>query len=120
MSQDEKLFGLTEDASSRPSFEVAMRGYDKRQVDHYISERVSEISRLAHERDRATGQIQNLSAQLEQVRAEVTQLRQRSPQVDRASFRHLGPMVDQILALSEKQAEAIAQTSAERVAGHQA
>ena len=46
----------------------------------------------------------------------MTELRQRPAQVDRASFRDLGPMVDQILDLAEKQAGAITEAAAKRAA----
>jgi hypothetical protein len=36
MSNGEDLFALREDMASRPSFELALRGYDKRQVDRYL------------------------------------------------------------------------------------
>lgn len=120
MSQGEELLDLHGDIASRPSFELALRGYDKRQVDHYVSQTASEISKLAAEREHAFGRLQNLAAQFQHLQAELTELRQQPPQVDRASFHHLGPMVDQILALSEKQAEVIINTAAQRVADHQA
>jgi cell division septum initiation protein DivIVA len=120
MSQGEKLFDRLEDMTSRPSFESALRGYDRRQVDQYVSQAATEISKLADDRELAFGQIQNLAVQLQRLQAELAELRQRPPQLDRASFRHLGPMVDQILALAEKQADAIINAAAQRAAEHQA
>src|SRR4051794_3514557 len=89
----------------RPNFEVALRGYEKRQVDLYVTRAESQISGLASERERAIAQIQNMGAQLQKLQAELTELHQRPTQIDRAFFRDLGPMVDQILALAEKQAD---------------
>jgi chemotaxis protein histidine kinase CheA len=74
--------------------------------------------RLANEREQARRQNQDMAAQQERVQAELTELRHRPPQ--RASFRDLGPTVDQILALAEKQAKTITDIAAERAARHQA
>jgi cell division septum initiation protein DivIVA len=100
MSQGGELLAVGDDQTTRPRFELTLRGYDKRQVDRYVSHTDGEISMLAAERERAFRQIHDMSAQLQQFQAELTELRQRPTRVDRASFRHLGPMVDQILALS--------------------
>jgi peptidoglycan DL-endopeptidase RipA len=120
MSQGEELFALREDTTLRPSFELTLRGYDKRQVDEYASQVDSEMSTLVAERARALGQIQDLTARLEQVQTELHELRERPPQVERASFRDLGPTVDQILALAEKQAKEITDLTAQRAADQQA
>jgi chromosome segregation ATPase len=120
MSHGGELFALREDLTSRPRFELTLRGYDKRQVDQHVAQTDSDISTLTAERERAFGQVQDLAAQMRQLQAELTELRQRPVQVDRASFRDLGPMVDQILALAEKQAEAITNTTAQRAANRQA
>jgi chromosome segregation ATPase len=104
----------------RPGFEIALRGYDKRQVDQYVAKVDSEIAALVADRTRSFGQIQELVGKLQKLQGELTELQQRPPQIERASFRHLGPMVDQILALSEKQAEAIIAGAAERASHHQA
>jgi cell division septum initiation protein DivIVA len=75
MSDGGELFAVREDTTSRPTFEVALRGYDKRQVDQYVLRTDSEIARLAAERQRAFGQIQDMAGQLQQVQAELTELR---------------------------------------------
>lgn len=98
---------------TRPSFAASVRGYDKRQVDQHLSEVESEVSVLVAERKRALTQLQEQGTQLARLHSELTELRKRPAQIDRASFRHLGPMVDQILALAEKQAEAIVATAIE-------
>ena len=105
----------------RPKFDLVMRGYDKRQVDQYMSRHDAELGALGSERERARAQMQAMAAQLQQLQAELTELRQHPPmQVDRASFRDLGPMVDQILALAEKQAAQITSSSKERAASREA
>lgn len=120
MPHGEELFPSRDDAASRPAFMVALRGYDKRQVDDYLARRDGELSTLVTERDRALSQVQHLATRLDQVQAELVEARQRPARVDRASFRDLGPTVDEILALAEKQAKDIVDLSAQRAANHQA
>src|SRR3981189_2651076 len=108
------------ETNSRQSFEVALRGYDKRQVDQYVSQVDSEIATLVAGRDRALGEIKTLTAQLRQLQAELTEMRGRPVQIDRASFRDLGPMVDQMLALAEKQAGEIVSPPTQRAANREA
>jgi len=50
------------------------------------------------------------------IQAELVEVKQRPARVDRASFRHLGPMVDQILALAEKQAGVIIDNTEQKAA----
>src|SRR5689334_17651112 len=118
MSQGGDPYAVRDDVAGQPSFELALRGYDKRQVDRYVSRADSEIAGLSAERERAYHKLQELSTQVRQLQAELNEVRQRPSRVDRASFRHLGPMVDQILALAEKQAEAITSNTAQRAAEH--
>lgn len=120
MSQDGELFAGREEAAGQPSFDQTRRGYDKQQVDRYVARLDGEVAALVADRDRAFGQARGMAAQLHQLQAEVTELSQRQPYVDRASFRHLGPMVDQILALAEKQAEAIVKAAEQHHADRQA
>src|SRR6476660_2813063 len=114
MSHGDEPYGRDEHPASRPNFEVALRGYDKRQVEQYVTQVAGDIANLTAERDRTYAQLQNYAAQHQEMHAELTELRQRPPQLDRASFRDLGPMVEQIIALAEKQAEAIVTGAEER------
>jgi cell division septum initiation protein DivIVA len=116
MSQGEELFRPRGEGSSRPSFVVALRGYDKRQVDQHLARLDREKAAVAAERDRALSQVTHLAGRLEKAQSEVAELRQRPPRVDRASFRDLGPTVDEILALAEKQATEITETASKRAA----
>jgi peptidoglycan DL-endopeptidase RipA len=120
MSHNEEPPVMGDEANSRQSFEVALRGYDKRQVDQYVSQVDSEMTKLAAERGRAFDEIKNLTAHLQQQQAELIALRERPVQIDRASFRDLGPMVDQMLALAEKQAGAILSTATQRAGNREA
>src|SRR5690606_4997042 len=120
MSYGEDLFTPRDDLASRRQFETALRGYDKRQVDQHLAEMDNELLAVIADRDRALNQVQQLATQLEHAQAELTELRQRPPQIERASFRDLGPTVDQILALAEKQAKEITDQAAQRAAELQA
>jgi cell division septum initiation protein DivIVA len=116
MSQGEELLRPRGEGGTRSSFVVALRGYDKRQVDQYLSRVDRERATLVAERDRALGQAKQLAAHVDNMQAELAELRQRRPRVDRASFRDLGPTVDEILALAEKQAKEITDTASKRAA----
>jgi cell division septum initiation protein DivIVA len=117
MSNSEEPPGAGEE---RQSFELALRGYDKRQVDQYIAQLDNEISTLAAERDWAVGEVKARTTQLQQLQTELTELHERPIQIDRASFRDLGPMVDQMLALAEKQAGAIVGNATQRATNREA
>ena len=93
MSTGEESYASRDDGTSRPSFELALRGYDKRQVDRYVEQMDGALSTLTADRAQAAGQIQGLTTHIQRLQAELTELRQRPAQVDRASFRDLGPMV---------------------------
>jgi len=120
MSQSEESLAYRGDGPPRPTFAQVMRGYDKRQVDYYVEQVAGEVAALTTERQRAFDQAQRLGNQLQQARVELSELHQRPPQLDRASFGHLGGMVDQIIGLAEKQAEAIVTAAAQRVTDSQA
>jgi peptidoglycan DL-endopeptidase RipA len=116
MSNGEELFAFRDRTNSRPEFEVTRRGYDKRQVDDYLEQIDRQVAALSSERERAYAHVQDMSSKLQRVQAELTELQDRPPQVDRATFRDLGPTVDQILALAEHQAGEIT-TAAQQKAG---
>ncbi|MDG4821788.1 hypothetical protein O7635_07970 [Asanoa sp. WMMD1127] len=109
MSQGQQLYDT-------PAFDTSMRGYEKKQVDRHVADTAERIAKLGAERDQAHNHIRSLTANLEQVHGELTELRDRPPRLDRASFRHLGSMVDEILALSEKQGQAIVDAAGQHAA----
>ena len=114
MSHSGELFALRDDSTPRPGFELVRRGYDKQQVDQYVARVDSEFSALAAEHERAVRQLQELSGHMQQMQAELAEAQQRPTRLDRASFRHLGPMVSQIIEDAEKQAEVIATAAQEQ------
>ena len=105
---------------SRPAFEVALRGYDRSEVDQYAARVEHHMARLVAGRDRANAEIEDLKTLVQQLRAEVTELHGRKIQIDRAAFSDLGPMVEQMLTLAEKQAAAIVGHATQRAASREA
>ena len=120
MSGREQLPSVGEDANARHTFDLAMRGYDKRQVDQHLTAVDGELAGLAAERDRAVAEISRLSAMAQSLQAELVELRERPVQIDRASFKDLGPMVEQMLTLAEKQAGTIIGAATHRASSREA
>src|SRR5512140_3431288 len=104
MSHGGEIVGLGGDAATEPSFETALRGYEKKQVERYVARAENEIATLSAEREQAYSQIQALNARVEQLQQEAAQAR-RQGALTEVSYRHLGPRVEQILTLAEEQAE---------------
>ncbi len=69
MSHGDEIFGLGGDAATEPSFETALRGYEKKQVERYVARAENEIAALAAEREQAYTQIQKLAGQVERAPA---------------------------------------------------
>src|SRR5690348_6960209 len=116
MSHGGEIFGLGGDAATEPSFETALRGYERKQVERYVARAENEIAALAAEREQAYTQIQAMAAQIERLQQEITQVRRNGGVGPEVSFRHLGPRVEQILALAEEQAEAIKASATDDIA----
>ena len=116
MSPGGDLFALSGGVATEPSFEIAIRGYDRKQVNQYVTNVEAEVAALAAEREQAYAQIQALAAQVEQLELELNDLRHRVASTGPTSFRHLGPRVEQILALAEDQAEAIKANAIQEIA----
>src|SRR4051812_20935598 len=94
-------------AAARSRFDQVMRGYDKRQVDQHVQKTDSDLAALTAEHRRLRAQLQSATGQLQQAKAELAAMNHRPREVERASFRDLGPLVDQILGLAETQANQI-------------
>src|SRR5918911_5389294 len=116
MSHGAEIFGLGGDAASEPNFETALRGYEKKQVERYVARAENEIAALAGEREQAYAQIQAMAQQIERLQQEAAQARRQPGLGPDVSFRHLGPRVEQILALAEEQAEAIRASARNEIA----
>lgn len=114
MSHGGDLFALGDGVASEPSFDVSFKGYDKRQVDRYVTQVESEVATLAAERDQAIAQMQALAGQVQQLQVELSDLTRRAVP-SRVSFRHLGGRVEQILTMAEEQAADIVNTAQQEV-----
>ncbi len=90
MSHGGDIFALGEGVASEPSFDVALRGYDKRQVDRYVTQVESDIANLAAERDQTFAQLQALAGQVQQLQTELADAHRRAVP-SRVSFRHRAP-----------------------------
>src|SRR5829696_2724188 len=119
MSHGGDLFALGEGVASEPSFDVAFKGYDKRQVDRYVTNVESDLATLAAERDQAFSQMQALAGQVQQLQVELTDVARRAVP-SRVSFRHLGGRVEQILAMAEEQAAEIVGQAQQEIADQRA
>src|SRR3954453_4100954 len=116
MSHGGEIFGLGGGAATEPSFETALRGYEKKQVERYVARAENEIAALAAEREQAYSQLQAMAAQIDRLQQETSQARRQGGLGTEVSFRHLGPRVEQILALAEEQAEAIKASATDDIA----
>src|SRR3954452_9307588 len=122
MANGAELYTLTNGIATEPTFETAMRGYERKQVDRYVSQAEGEIVALAGERDEAFDQLRLLTEQVHQLQQELAVARSATaaPVPANVSFRHLGSRVEQILALAEDQAEAIKADAAQGIAAQRA
>ena len=94
-------------APSEPTFEVALRGYEKRQVDRYVQQVEAEVAALTAERQELYAQINVLNHHVQQLQHEVANARRLASTPGDVSYRHLGARAEQILALAEEQAAEI-------------
>src|SRR6476620_5125832 len=94
-------------AGSETVFELALRGYDKRQVDRYVQQVEAEVAALVAEREETYAQIGLLNQHIAQLQQELASSRRMAPIGDSATYRHRGPKVEQILTLAEDQASEI-------------
>src|SRR5262245_58808251 len=105
MSSGPEVFPFNSTPSAEPTFEKAFNGYDKKQVDRYVQQVEAEITALAAEREETYAQISLLNQHVVGLHAELDAARRFVASGDTVSYRHLGPRVEQILALAEEQAD---------------
>jgi cell division septum initiation protein DivIVA len=99
-----------------PSFRLAFRGYDAREVDRYAYHVEAEIEAAAAVQRDLAADVRSLTDQLGKAHEELSTLRRRPSVDDAVSFRHLGPRVEQILAEAHAEADAIRQAANDRAA----
>src|SRR6476469_8817709 len=105
MSSGPEVFPFGSGSASEPTFEKAFNGYDKKQVDRYVQQVEAEIAALAAEREETYAQITLLNQHVVALQGELDAARRFVASGDTVSYRHLGPRVEQILALAEEQAD---------------
>jgi hypothetical protein len=74
MSHGGHLYGLSGGVPPEPSFDIAVRGYKKDQVNSFIHSLATEIGALAAERDDAYAQLHALVAQMHRMETELRRL----------------------------------------------
>ncbi|MCW2602944.1 MAG: hypothetical protein JWN61_1079 [Pseudonocardiales bacterium] len=77
MADDQPTEAFSLLSFDRPEFDVAMRGYDRRQVQDHIERMDSDLVSAASERDAAMARSADLAAQLASAYAEVESLRRK-------------------------------------------
>jgi DivIVA domain-containing protein len=101
------------------SFALAVRGYDREQVDEHLAELHDEIRLLTVDRDAAVAAAENLARSLESTRAEAAGLRARLKQVlttpDDPAV--LGERVRQMLELARAEADEVVRAAQRRATG---
>jgi cell division septum initiation protein DivIVA len=107
MSRAGSIRALSDNVSTERSFEVVFWGYSRRDVDQYVIHLESQLATLVAERQEVQAQVRTLTGQLTAVQMELIELRRQPGAGDKATFRHLGPRVEHILAEAEAQAEQI-------------
>jgi cell division septum initiation protein DivIVA len=93
--------------ATEPTFNVTLRGYDRRQVDQYAHTTETQLANALAESNRLGAKVRALTEDLVAVQEELTELRRRPAITEKASFRHLGLRVEQILSEAEQQAEEV-------------
>lgn len=101
--EEQNLFTLSDPATAEVTFDLALRGYDRRQVDRYIAQLESELSQFAARRDDALAQNHALAAQVTELQNQMVDVQRRTT-VEKPSYKHLGARVEQIFAMVEEEA----------------
>ncbi len=107
---------LLHEVTTTPSFRLAFRGYDAREVDRYAYHVEAEIEAAATLQRELAADVRSLTDQLGKAHEELSTLRRRPSVDDAVSFRHLGPRVEQILAEAHAEADAIRQAANDKAA----
>src|SRR5882724_9162734 len=85
-------------------FDLVLRGYDRRQVDAHIGKLEEELAELAWQRDVLEGERQQLRRAREQVEAARVAWEQQPP-ARPPSLSEVGERVQEILSMSQQEAE---------------
>src|ERR1700712_142499 len=89
---------MTEQFSITPKpFTVAMRGYDREQVDEQIAAMQAALSK-------ARGAVEQIDGQNAKLKNDLVEAQRQLREVDRPSYAGLGARIEQLLRLAEEQA----------------
>jgi len=84
-------------------FDVALRGYDRRQVDDYLAGLESQLATLRHARESAGDRVGMLEQRLEELQIELQTAKRQVAEFE-PSYAGLGARVENILRLAEEEA----------------
>lgn len=88
-----------------PTFDLALRGYDKRQVDEYLDRLEHDLSVAQGDRDAASARIALTEKRLDELENELQAARAQLTEGDRPTYKGLGKRVEQLLTIAEEEAE---------------
>jgi hypothetical protein len=120
MVREQNQLRLASPLETEPTFSTTLRGYNRREVDHYAHIAETQLHAAIGQRDELAARIRTVTDQLHQAHSELVELRRRPKLDDKVSFRHLGPRVEQILAEAELQAEAVRAAAADSLTNERA
>lgn len=88
-----------------PTFDLALRGYDRRQVDEYLDRLEHDLSVAQGDRDAASARIALTEKRLGELESELAATRAQVTEGDHPTYAGLGKRVQQLLTIAEEEAE---------------
>ncbi|MGB9378380.1 MAG: DivIVA domain-containing protein, partial [Mycobacteriales bacterium] len=106
---------------AQPTFDVALRGYDRRQVDEYLDRIEHDLSIVQAERDAAAVRMAATEKRMNELETQLREARHELEESGRPTYAGLGKKVEQLLTIAEEEADrlradALRDTAAERAA----
>lgn len=104
-----------------PTFDLTLRGYDRRQVDEYLDRLEHDLSVAQADRDAAAARIALTEKRLNELEHELQAARAQLTESSHPTYAGLGKRVEQLLSIAEEEAdrlreEALRDTAEERAA----
>lgn len=88
-----------------PTFDLALRGYDRRQVDEYLDRIEHDLAVAQADRDAASARIAASEKRLKVLDSELEAVREQLTESARPTYAGLGKRVEQLLSIAEEEAE---------------
>ena len=101
------------DASQSVPFDVALRGYDRDQVDAHLASLESEFSGALSERDRLAERVKQLEARVEELHLHPGD--EKSADQPASSLNGFGARIEKIMRVAEDEAAAVRQEAKEEI-----